>query len=160
MESKSVWKGLLFGGIGGCWAETLVFPLDVVKTRLQMQGADGKKLWELLITDGANSFRHVESVPSNCVNSRELRSRVQRLIDEAEVQPTTIRFFRTQMKNMISIALSELPDVTCKPSRVTYALYDWLDEREASRRCEPRACCGLLRHAAPCADGPCHPLCR
>ena len=46
MESNSVWKGLLFGGIGGCWAETLVFPLDVVKTRLQMQGADGKKLYD------------------------------------------------------------------------------------------------------------------
>jgi len=95
-----------------------------------VQGADGKKLWELLITDGANSFRHVEAVPSNCVNSRELRSRVQRLIDEAEVRPSTIRFFRSQMKNMISIALNELPDVACKPSRVTYALYDWIDERE------------------------------
>jgi hypothetical protein len=86
-----------------------------------VQGADGKKLWELLITDGANSFRHVEAVPSNCVNSRELRSRVQRLIDEAEVRPSTIRFFRSQMKNMISIALNELPDVACKPSRVTCA---------------------------------------
>ena len=95
-----------------------------------VQGADGKKLWELLVTDGDNSFRHVEAVPSNCVNSRELRSRVQRLIDEAETRPNTIRFFRTQMKNMISIALGELPDVSCKPSRVTYALYDWLDERE------------------------------
>ena len=95
-----------------------------------VQGADGKKLWELLITDSTSSFRHVEAVPSNCVNSRELRSRVQRLIDDAERRPTTIRFFRTQMKNMISIALSELPDVAAKPSRVTYALYDWLEERE------------------------------
>jgi len=34
------------------------------------------------------------------------------------------------MKNMISIALNELPDVACKPSRVTYSLYDWLDQRE------------------------------
>ena len=95
-----------------------------------VQGTDGKKLWELLVTDGTSSFRHVEAVPSNCVNSRELRTRVQRLVDEAEVRPSTIRFFRAQMKNMISIALNELPDVTCKPSRVTYALYDWLDERE------------------------------
>lgn len=95
-----------------------------------VQGADGKKLWELLVTDGAGTFRHVEAVPSNCVNSRELRTRVQRLIDDADVRPTTIRFFRAQMKNMITIALSELSDVACKPSRVTYALYDWLDERE------------------------------
>lgn len=95
-----------------------------------MQGADGKKLWELLVTDASSSFRHVEAVPSNCVNSRELRSRVQRVIDDAERRPSTIRFFRSQMKNMISIALGELPDVVCKPSRVTYALYDWLEERE------------------------------
>jgi hypothetical protein len=95
-----------------------------------VQGADGKKLWELLVTDDAGSFRHVEAVPSNCVNSRELRSRVQRLIDEAPSRPTTIRYFRAQMKNMISIALTDLPDVSCKASRVVYALYDWIDERE------------------------------
>ena len=95
-----------------------------------VQGADGKKLWELLVTDDVGSFRHVEAVPSNCVNSRELRGRVQRLIDDAELPPSTIRFFRSQMKNMISIALGDLADVACKPSRITYALYDWIEERE------------------------------
>ena len=45
-----------------------------------VQGADGKKLWELLVTDESGSFQHVEAVPSNCINSRELRTRVQRLI--------------------------------------------------------------------------------
>jgi len=95
-----------------------------------VQGADGKKLWELLITDGAGSFRHVEAVPSNCVNSRELRTRVQQLINAADVKPSSVRFFRVQMKNMISIALNELPGVECKPSRVTYRLNEWLEERE------------------------------
>ena len=88
-----------------------------------VQGPDGKKLWELLVTDAQGTFQHVEAVPSNCVNSRELRARVQRLIDDTPLKPKKIRFFRTQMKNMISIALGELPDVECKPSRVTYALY-------------------------------------
>lgn len=73
-----------------------------------VQGADGKKLWELLVTDSAGSFRHVEAVPSNCVNSKELRLRVQRLLDDAETRPKSIRFFRSQMKNMITIALNEL----------------------------------------------------
>lgn len=95
-----------------------------------VQGPDGKKLWELLVTDETGLFQHVEVVPSNCVNSRELRSRVQRLIDDAPVPPETIRFFRAQMKNMINIALSDIPGVVCKPSRVTYALYDWIDQRE------------------------------
>jgi len=95
-----------------------------------VQGPDGKKLWELLVTDSSGSFRHIEAVPSNCVNSRELRSRVQRLIDASEVKPSSVRFFRVQMKNMISIALNELPGVECKPSRRTYRLNEWLETRE------------------------------
>jgi len=95
-----------------------------------VQGADGKKLWELLVTDSSGSFFHAEAVPSNCVNSRELRKRVQRLIDDAEVKPQAIRFFRSQMKNMITIALSELDGVRCTPSRVTYRLYEWMRRRE------------------------------
>ena len=97
-----------------------------------VQGADGKKLWELLVTDGTGSFRHVEAVPSNCVNSRELRTRVQRVIDASSVKPENIRFFRKQMKNMISIALGDLPEVRCVPSRATYQLQAWLEEREAT----------------------------
>jgi len=69
-------------------------------------------------------------VPSNCVNSRELRQRVQRLVDSADVKPENIRFFRKQMKNMISIALGELPEVRCVPSRATYQLAAWIEERE------------------------------
>ena len=95
-----------------------------------VQGPDGKKLWELLVTDAQGTFQHVEAVPSNCVNSRELRARVQRLIDDTPLKPKKIRFFRTQMKNMISIALNELPDVLALPSRATYQLYDWIDERQ------------------------------
>jgi hypothetical protein len=95
-----------------------------------VQGADGKKMWELLVTDDVSSFRHVEVVPANCVNSRELRTRVQRVIDEANVKPTTIRFFRSQMRNMISIALRDLQGVAATPCRITYSLYNWIDERE------------------------------
>lgn len=64
-----------------------------------VQGADGKKLWELLVTDSAGSFYHAEAVPSNCVNSRELRKRVQALIDASAVKPRAIRFFRAQARH-------------------------------------------------------------
>jgi hypothetical protein len=95
-----------------------------------VQGPDGKKLWELLVIDDTGSFQHVETVPSNCVNSRELRSRVQRLIADAPVQPTTIRFFRAQMQNMITIALKDLPNVDLRPSRRTYTLCEFIEDRE------------------------------
>ncbi|CAN8070593.1 unnamed protein product [Agarophyton chilense] len=92
-------------------------------------GLDGKKLWELIITDSLASFEHVEAIPNSLVNSRELRNRVQAVIDSAPTKPTTIRFFRSQMFNMINIALSDI-DVQLSPSRRTYALYQLLKYRQ------------------------------
>jgi RNA-binding protein Tab2/Atab2 len=92
-------------------------------------GADGKKLWELVITDASSVFEHVEAIPNSLVNSRELRARIQAVIDEAPVKPVTVRFFRTQMLNMINIALSGI-DVQARPSRRTYALFQLIRERE------------------------------
>ena len=44
------------------------------------------------------------------------------------VRPSSIRFFRGVMFNMINIALSEV-DVVGRPSRCTFALAQWLEER-------------------------------
>lgn len=41
MQSDSVVKGLFYGGFASCIAETITMPVDVVKTRLQMDGAGG-----------------------------------------------------------------------------------------------------------------------
>lgn len=92
-------------------------------------GLDGKKLWELILTDSEANFEHVEAIPNSLVNSIELRKRVQAVIDNAPSKPTSIRFFRSQMLNMIQIALAEI-DVIVSPSRKTYALYQILKERE------------------------------
>ncbi|KAA8492752.1 Protein TAB2-like, chloroplastic [Porphyridium purpureum] len=85
-------------------------------------GEDGKKIWELLITDKDGVLEHVEQVPSSSVNSTELRKRVAAVIERAQTKPKVIRFFRGAMRNMISIALSEF-DVVVKPSRRTYSLF-------------------------------------
>jgi hypothetical protein len=45
MESNNVYKGLMYGGIASCIGETATMPVDVVKTRLQMDGAGGQKLY-------------------------------------------------------------------------------------------------------------------
>jgi hypothetical protein len=88
----------------------------------------GKKLWEVLLTDSTGSFRYYQTLPSNQVNSKELRRVVEKVIDESEVKPQTIRFFRGAMFNMIQIALSEV-EVVAKPSRCTFELASWLEER-------------------------------
>eukprot|EP00300_Choanocystis_sp_HF-7_P041832 c8617_g1_i1.p2 GENE.c8617_g1_i1~~c8617_g1_i1.p2 ORF type:complete len:303 (+),score=56.20 c8617_g1_i1:152-1060(+) len=41
MDTSNVYKGLLFGGIASCIAEVITLPVDVVKTRLQLQGQLG-----------------------------------------------------------------------------------------------------------------------
>mmetsp|Transcript_6613 Transcript_6613/g.20014 ORF Transcript_6613/g.20014 Transcript_6613/m.20014 type:complete len:339 (+) Transcript_6613:61-1077(+) len=93
-------------------------------------GADGKKLWELIITDKLGNFEHVESIPNSIVNSKELRRRVQAVIDSAQTKPKVIRFFRAQMQNMIKIALSGFNDILVAPSRRTYSLFQLIEERE------------------------------
>jgi hypothetical protein len=88
----------------------------------------GKKLWEVLITDSTGSFRFLKTLPSNQVNSKELRATVEELVEQVDLKPNTIRYFRGAMFNMIKIALSEL-DVVGRPSRCTYAVAQWLEER-------------------------------
>lgn len=63
---------------------------------------DGKKkLWEILLTDSSGNMRIQRVLPSNKVNSREVRRVVEEIIDESEVKPSTIRFFRGAMFNMV-----------------------------------------------------------
>lgn len=89
---------------------------------------NGKKLWEVLLTDSSGSLRICETLPSNKVNSRELRRVVEEAMEDADVKPSTVRFFRGAMFNMINIALSEV-DVVARPSRCTFSLAQWLEER-------------------------------
>lgn len=91
---------------------------------------DGKKLWEVLVCDATGSFRRAVELPSNMVNSREVRNAVAEIIDEAPTRPRTIRFFRKQMLNMLTIALQGIEDVEVVPSRNTFALRAWLTQRE------------------------------
>jgi hypothetical protein len=91
----------------------------------------GKKLWEVLITDATGQFRHVSPLAANKVNSREVRAIVAAVVENAPVRPKQIRFFRRAMFNMLNIALKDVaPNVALKPSRSTYALYAWLEQRE------------------------------
>jgi hypothetical protein len=92
-------------------------------------GSDGKKLWEMILTDASGAFEHVEAIPNSMVNSRELRKRIEAVIADSPVKPATVRFFRSQMFNMITIALTGL-DVQIRPSRRTYALFRIIKERE------------------------------
>ncbi|GMH97384.1 hypothetical protein TrVE_jg7663 [Triparma verrucosa] len=95
---------------------------------------DGKKLWEVLITDSTGSLKYVQPLPSSSVNSKSVRTSIESLITLCSTlslpAPKQIRFFRGQMYNMLNIALSEV-DVVATPSRATYSLKSWIDQRES-----------------------------
>lgn len=97
---------------------------------------DGKKRWEVLICESPNSmerspdnlFKYAQYCSSKTVNSLWLREAIEKAIAESATTPKKIRFFRRQMNNMIVKACEEI-GINPVPSRRTYALNQWLNER-------------------------------
>ena len=97
---------------------------------------NGKKLWEVLICESPNDlerspdslFKYAQYCSSSTVNSLWLKEAIEKAIAEASTSPKKIRFFRRQMNNMI-VKACEDAGVTPLPSRRTYALKQWLEER-------------------------------
>lgn len=111
------------------WNEKLCDEWEIDCYSRPILGDDGKKLWELLLTDKMGSFRYLETIQSNAVNSRNVRKIVEEIVENAPVRPKIIRFFRNQMFNMLTIALTNM-GVEVKPSRCTTALCTWILERD------------------------------
>ena len=101
--------------------------------------ADGRKRWELLITatpaaDARETpFRFSKRCPSGEVNSIWLSSALaearQCAVDAGWPAPRRLRCWRSSMRTMVQRAATEL-DLEMIASRRTYALLDWLQQRE------------------------------
>lgn len=98
-----------------------------------------KKLWEVLICESPTEitqkpetlFKYSEFCSNKTVNSIWLQEAIQKAIAQAGETPQKIRFFRRQMNNMILKACEDL-GITAAPSRRTYALNSWLEQRNQS----------------------------
>lgn len=96
-----------------------------------------KKIWELLVCDTEREFEFTKVCSGSQANARWLQEALlealplwrQRgnLADEAF--PERIRFFRRSMKSIIPRACEAL-EIPAQPSRRTFAVYQWLRERE------------------------------
>ena len=107
--------------------------------------ADGKKRWELLICstpevgagdDGtSHQFRWVQTCPATSVNSIWLKEALEQALGAAEDQgcapPRRLRCWRASMRTMVQRAAEGL-GMELVSSRRTYALVNWLQERERS----------------------------
>ena len=97
---------------------------------------NGKKLWEVLICESPNDlerspdslFKYAQYCSNSTVNSLWLKEAIEKAIAQAETSPRKIRFFRRQMNNMI-VKACEDAGITPLPSRRTYALKQWIEER-------------------------------
>lgn len=97
---------------------------------------NGKKLWEVLICESPNDidrspdtlFKYTQYCSSKTVNSLWLREAIENAIALSSTAPKKIRFFRRQMNNMIVKACEEL-GIAPLPSRRTYALNQWIEDR-------------------------------
>ena len=100
---------------------------------------DGKKRWELLICstpipgEAPSSFRRVVTCPAASVNSIWLREALEAALAEAHDQgfapPRRLRCWRPSMRTMVRRAAEGL-GLELVPSRRTYALVEWLQQRE------------------------------
>jgi hypothetical protein len=97
---------------------------------------NNKKLWEVLICESPTDveqtpeslFKYSQYCSSKTVNSIWLRETIEKAISEAPTPPQKIRFFRRQMNNMI-IKACEDAGIVAAPSRRTYVVERWLEER-------------------------------
>lgn len=96
---------------------------------------NGKKVWEVLLCESPLQIEQTESLfrfskfcPSTEVNSIWLKEAIEQAIEQAGIPPTKIRFFRQQMRNMITKSCQDL-GIDAVVSRRTIALQRWLAER-------------------------------
>jgi hypothetical protein len=97
---------------------------------------ENKKLWEVLICETLTEidqepetlFRYSEFCSNQTVNSLWLREAIEKAVAQAGETPQKIRFFRRQMNNMILKACEDL-GIIAAPSRRTYALSAWIEQR-------------------------------
>ncbi|CAE7783973.1 TATDN2 [Symbiodinium microadriaticum] len=98
---------------------------------------DGKKMWELMVTDANAVYRRVAQMKPTRVNSVVVQKLMTIFIEESKVKPQTIRFFRKVMKNMLIVALAAVKDTMPEylektkiiPSRNCHMLRLWLNYR-------------------------------
>lgn len=117
-----------------CGMEKTIWELDLYSRPILDE--NNKKLWEVLIcespTDVEQSldslFRYSKFTDSRSVNSIWLCEAINDAIAHAPESPSRIRFFRRQMNNMIAKACTDA-GIPASPSRRTYTLKRWLQER-------------------------------
>jgi len=90
---------------------------------------EGKKVWELLICAQNTNFRYEARCSQKDATAAWLRERFQEALSKTPDEPARVRYFRSATGGMIE-RLCEEQDLVVRPSRRTFRLRQWLQERE------------------------------
>jgi hypothetical protein len=98
-----------------------------------------KKLWEVLICDSQRQFEYAQYCSGAQANARWLTEAMESAMVQwrevnglaATATPDKVRYFRRPMMTIIARA-GEMLNLSMQPSRRTFALYQWLQERNQS----------------------------
>lgn len=94
--------------------------------RRPLRDAAGQVLWELLICDETRSFTYEALCPQSEANATWLVSQIQ--LAGGQQLPDLIQVFRPQSLSLITSAGERL-GIPVEPTRLTFALKQWLQER-------------------------------
>ena len=94
--------------------------------RRPLRDATGQILWELLVCNSTRTFAYEAVCPQSQANASWLVSQLQHSTDQQ--LPDLIQVFRPQSLSLISAAGARL-GIAVEPTRRTYALKQWLQER-------------------------------
>jgi RNA-binding protein Tab2/Atab2 len=97
--------------------------------RCPLQNEAGEILWELLICDRDRQFTYEAICPQSQANAKWLTEQLQIAIKNQK--PDLIQVFRPQSLNLIQLAAENL-GLKVEPTRRTFALKQWLQERSYS----------------------------
>ena len=97
--------------------------------RSPQQDTAGQNVWELLICDATRNLEYVATCPQKEANSTWLTAQIQ--LAAGEQLPDIIQVFRPQSLSLIEAAGRNL-GITVEPTRRTFALKQWLQEKQYS----------------------------
>ncbi|XP_027341618.1 protein TAB2 homolog, chloroplastic [Abrus precatorius] len=117
-----------------CYVDPAIDPESITEWELDFCSRPilddrGKKIWELVVCDKTLSLQYTKYFPNNVINSITLKEAIAGISNDLGVPlPQNIRFFRSQMKTIITKACNELR-IAPVPSKRCVTLILWLGER-------------------------------
>ncbi len=93
-----------------------------------LRDENDKRVWDLLVCDGAGTFQESRFCSNQEVNSDWVATQLEQMLETAPIRPAAIRVFRSRMSSIMQRGC-EAAGIPMRPSRRTYRLQRWIKDR-------------------------------